>query len=401
MRIGIFSDSINIPPKEGINVHTYELARSLALNQAQDIVLFVCDRGWLMVDCLADEPFTTVLMPEEQFYDAEFIRRQLILFRIDVAQTYMTYFGATVLGPATEGAKVPMVAEFHDLEEDVVPLYFDDYELPQAVADHQRFQLQEARYADMVRVMSDHDCETLKRRWKGTPEANKVVWLPVAAAECAATSEINAEKRRVIVYIGNMSYAPNAEGAEIIRQHISPTAPDLPFRFIGRGSDGYASGSIHALGMVDDLEPHLQDAALGVSPIRRGSGMKIKNLTYLRAGIPVVTTSLGARGYPPTPAIIIEDDFTKWPQLLSGLLADTAGLQKLSKEARSYFERHFSADRVNTTLVDLYKDLHKHTASIVTAPAEPIDMRHVYWLREVREHGRPPVSSLTVIKGTL
>lgn len=53
MRIAVFSDSINIPPKESINVHTYDLL--LALSQHTDCTptLVVCDRGWLDRSLLA------------------------------------------------------------------------------------------------------------------------------------------------------------------------------------------------------------------------------------------------------------------------------------------------------------------------------------------------------------
>ncbi len=47
MRIGVFSDSINIPPKEGINVHTYELINNISTKLDGEVLLIVADRGWL------------------------------------------------------------------------------------------------------------------------------------------------------------------------------------------------------------------------------------------------------------------------------------------------------------------------------------------------------------------
>lgn len=61
MRVGIFSDSLNIPPKEGINVHTYGVAKSLACTPDTEVLLIVCDRGWLDLEILPNQPFDTLV----------------------------------------------------------------------------------------------------------------------------------------------------------------------------------------------------------------------------------------------------------------------------------------------------------------------------------------------------
>jgi glycosyltransferase involved in cell wall biosynthesis len=53
---------------------------------------------------------------------------------------------------------------------------------------------------------------------------------------------------------------------------------------------------VHALGWVDDLDAVLLSAAALISPLRIGSGIKIKVLEALARGLPVVATPHGVLG---------------------------------------------------------------------------------------------------------
>lgn len=401
IRIAVFSDSINIPPKEGINVHSYDLLLALAERDDCTPLLIVCDRGWLSHEVLEQQPFDTILVPEKDFYDVNFISHILRDVGADIAQSYMTYFGAVILGPAAQDAGIPCVAELHDLEESVVNVYFAGDELTQATKIHTEFQQQAAQYASLVRIMSQHDFDIIKTKWSDFTSA-RYFCMPVSrfVEKTASVSQ----KHRVL-YIGNMSYAPNAEGAEIIRDKISLLLQH-EFTFIGRGSEKFANSRIEALGIVDDIEPYLAETAIGVAPILQGSGMKIKNLTYLSHGIPLITTTLGAQGFPASEAIIIEDDFSRWPSIIKNLMTKPELLARLAKIARDYFELHFEITRTTERLIELYKraiDSYSITAlqlpSRSIAKYTEVDMRHVYWLRELREAGTGAVTQATVVKG--
>jgi glycosyltransferase involved in cell wall biosynthesis len=52
-----------------------------------------------------------------------------------------------------------------------------------------------------------------------------------------------------------------------------------------------------ALGRVERLPPLLAAADVAVNPVESGSGSNVKLAEYLAAGVPVVTTPVGLRGY--------------------------------------------------------------------------------------------------------
>ncbi|MBC7764508.1 glycosyltransferase, partial [Microbacteriaceae bacterium] len=216
MRIAVFSDSINIPPKEGVNVHTYDLLRTLAARSDCTPILVVCDRGWLEHDVLRTQTFDTILLPEKFFYDVNYIAKLVITHGFDIVQSYMTYFGSAVLGPAAYQANIPCVAELHDLEESVVSVYFSHDELADATRQHVAFQKQAAKYASVVRIMSEYDYSIIKETWNDF-NTQRYVCIPVSRPTVKTDHHISPS---LITYIGNMSYTPNAQGAEIIKNKI-------------------------------------------------------------------------------------------------------------------------------------------------------------------------------------
>ena len=399
IRLGIFSDTITIPGKEGISVHVYELLISLERLADIEPIFFMCDRGLESHESIDAQPFKTVLVPEGDFFNIEQVRALIQQYHIDIAQTHKTYIGAAILGPACLAESIPMVTEIHDLEKRVVPLYFDSDHVEQAITDHVRFQKIQTDYSTLVRVMSKYDYDEMATTWPGFT-AEKFHWLPVAL-DAGQTPELQPH-RQGVYYVGNMSYTPNAEGAELIRDVIAPLDPAMHFTFIGRESERYSSKQINTLGMIDRLDDELVKAAVGIAPILSGSGMKIKNLTYLRYGIPVITTSLGAQGYPPSEAIIVEDDLTVWPSIIRQLLEDEILLTKLSAIARIYFLEHFGDDVINRKLTGLYANaIQSYDSRNIHAlpPDEPIDPNHMYWIRELRQHINNAVTSVTALGG--
>jgi glycosyltransferase involved in cell wall biosynthesis len=60
--------------------------------------------------------------------------------------------------------------------------------------------------------------------------------------------------------------------------------------------EGLASARVDVRGWVADLQPMLQEARVMAVPVRYGAGVKGKITQGLAAGLPVVTTGIGAEG---------------------------------------------------------------------------------------------------------
>jgi glycosyltransferase involved in cell wall biosynthesis len=104
----------------------------------------------------------------------------------------------------------------------------------------------------------------------------------------------------VLVFVGGP--APHNRGAvRFLEQELMPRLGDRTVLLLVGQSAGRAdhapTGRVRRLGQVDDLLPPLTAADVGVNPTSFGGGSNIKVADYLGAGLPVVTTRLGSRGF--------------------------------------------------------------------------------------------------------
>jgi glycosyltransferase involved in cell wall biosynthesis len=106
------------------------------------------------------------------------------------------------------------------------------------------------------------------------------------------------ETATVCLFIGAYDYDPNAAAADFIIRELAPELPEVEFLLVGRDPPTPDRPNVHALGFVEDLPSTLSAADIAVCPLTLGSGTKLKMMDYLAAGLPIVTTDVGAQGIP-------------------------------------------------------------------------------------------------------
>jgi glycosyltransferase involved in cell wall biosynthesis len=113
-----------------------------------------------------------------------------------------------------------------------------------------------------------------------------------------------------------------------------------------------------ALGFVDDLSAVIAQCRLAIIPIVSGSGVKIKSLTLLSSGLPVVTTSEGISGINVRNEIecLIADTQAGFAQAIERLFINADLRQSLQNNANAHIRTHFSAQRQNEILKEILDD---------------------------------------------
>lgn len=114
-----------------------------------------------------------------------------------------------------------------------------------------------------------------------------------------------------LLYVGNLGWHPNVAGLDWFFANVWPALrrarPSLRLRVAGTGLKTGADGApqvpsawqregVEVLGFVDDLGPLYRSASVVVAPILGGSGVRIKLLEAMRAGLPLVTTAEAVEG---------------------------------------------------------------------------------------------------------
>jgi len=110
-----------------------------------------------------------------------------------------------------------------------------------------------------------------------------------------------APEEKLILFIGHDT-APNREAAAFLLDMMQARPSGAPWRLglVGRVGQAVAPVGRHDVlvpGQVADVRPWLHAADVSVNPMQSGSGSNLKVVEALAAGLPVVSTRFGLRGY--------------------------------------------------------------------------------------------------------
>lgn len=116
---------------------------------------------------------------------------------------------------------------------------------------------------------------------------------------------IDADKSVAIVFLGRMDYFPNIDGVCYFVEKILPIVrakiPGVEFRIIGSSPTRRVRQlskvpGVFVTGYVPDVRSYIGNAVVSVAPLRIARGTQNKILESMAAGLPVVATSIAARG---------------------------------------------------------------------------------------------------------
>lgn len=109
-----------------------------------------------------------------------------------------------------------------------------------------------------------------------------------------------------ILFLGTLDYRPNQDAARLLIDEVFPAVqaqhPSARLVIVGRNPpvwltqrvQGTAEVELHA--SVPDVRPYLASSGVMAVPLRVGGGSRLKILESLAAGLPVVSTRVGAEG---------------------------------------------------------------------------------------------------------
>jgi glycosyltransferase involved in cell wall biosynthesis len=161
------------------------------------------------------------------------------------------------------------------------------------------------------------------------------------------------EEDHAIVFSGNMEYHPNVSAVRFFRRDIWPLLrerwPGLVWRLLGKNPAAvrrFTSGDtlIEVSGPVDDAVLELARAKVAVVPLLAGSGTRLKILEAWAAGVPVVSTFLGAEGLPVRAGehLLLADGAADFVEAVSRLLASKELRRKVGMAGRLLLEKEFT-----------------------------------------------------------
>jgi O-antigen biosynthesis protein len=204
-----------------------------------------------------------------------------------------------------------------------------------------------------------------------TAEERARILADVPEAEVVVIPTIHAVRDEVppvagrsdILFVGGFEHPPNADAVEYLVREVMPHVweqrPELSVTIVGGSVPpavaSLASSRVHIRGWVADLDPILESARTMVVPVRFGAGVKGKITQALAAGVPIVTTPVGAEGLSGTDGenMLIGNDAEGLAQRIVRVVEDDVLWQSLSRAGQAVVSDTCSPEVLDERLREL------------------------------------------------
>jgi len=193
-----------------------------------------------------------------------------------------------------------------------------------------RYEAEVCRKADLVIAVSDHDGAALRAIAPGvTP-----LLIPngISVADYGAFGEAAALQQPAFVFTGTMDFRPNVDGVLWFVREVWPriraALPGAHFYVVGKRPHRRLEPlrevpGVVITGGVPDTRPFIRAATVYVVPLWVGGGTRFKILEAGAMQKPMVSTSLGAEGFPDVgTALTLADDADSFARACIGLVED-------------------------------------------------------------------------------
>jgi glycosyltransferase involved in cell wall biosynthesis len=160
-----------------------------------------------------------------------------------------------------------------------------------------------------------------------------------------------------VLFVGNLTYPPNADAAIRLVREVLPRLREMAGRPVTVTLAGEPDDSVRALaaepgvrvsGFVSDLAACYRAADVVVAPLAAGGGTRIKLLEAFAHGLPVVTSAAGAAGLDLAEGVhvLMAEDADDVARAVAALAADRGLRERLVVQAGRLVSRSYSHDAV-------------------------------------------------------
>ncbi len=220
-----------------------------------------------------------------------------------------------------------------------------------------RMEARAARQCDLVFAVSD--IEASHFRGLGAPNVETVP----NGVDCPTLLDLPAGRTGapVILFLGSLSWPPNVSAVSFLATSVFPAVrariPEARLAIVGRDPSAEVSRlqgpGVEVIGPVPDVKPVLARASVLAVPLDAGGGTRLKILEAFAAGLPVVSTPIGADGLHAIPdRHFVEAERPAFAAALAELLTNPARGKRLAADARRLAVERYDWTRIGDQAAD-------------------------------------------------
>jgi polysaccharide biosynthesis protein PslH len=215
-------------------------------------------------------------------------------------------------------------------------------------------------------VVSARDAERLRAH-----QADVRIFVVENGVDTAWYSDVKSETEHLLqrlVFVGSMDYHANIDGAISFAREVWPEVhahhPELVFSIVGKDPPPEVrelarTPGIEVTGTVDDVRPFYREAIAAVVPLNVGGGSRLKILEAMAAGVPVVSTTLGAEGLEVTASqnILIADTNLELVEAIDQIVENQSLHAKIITGGRTLISERYDWSSLGVRLFQIYQEL--------------------------------------------
>lgn len=232
------------------------------------------------------------------------------------------------------------------------------------------FEIQSLNAYDAVVAMTDVDKDKLEQELRqDIIIATSPAIVEIEHEDLSKDFEFN----NTLVFLGGSDHFPNYDAVDWFLsncwEEVLKQKPSLQLNIIGKWksdiADFYTSKyrNVHFKGFVDDLSSVLANSIM-ITPIRIGSGVRMKILEALNYGSPLISTSVGCEGIGLTDKqdCFIADNASAFTDAILTLTADNTLCNTFRIKAKEKLNFRPEPDALAQIRLNIYEDLIKNLA---------------------------------------
>lgn len=166
-----------------------------------------------------------------------------------------------------------------------------------------------------------------------------------------------------VLLLGTMHYYPNVDAVlhyvQTMHEALRAAIPDLRVLIVGHRPppEIEALGSLPGVtvtGSVPDIRPYMARSWIQLVPLRLGGGTRLKIVESMAAGLPVVTTTVGAQGLTVVDGehVMLADEPADFVRKAAQLLSSPDAGAAMARNARQFVEDHYSWQSLGRRFAD-------------------------------------------------
>jgi len=197
------------------------------------------------------------------------------------------------------------------------------------------------------------------------PDRKKIICIPNGVDD-SFFENIDKTNEFELLFIGNLSYAPNIEAVQYINKYILPyfNQQNQPIKLLISGATptpliqkiAQKNENIKLTGWVNDIRTSYARGKIFIAPMMIGTGLQNKLIEAMAMGIPCITTTLAnnAINAQHELSIVVADTADEFNKAIEKLLSNEQFYNTISQNGKSHVLNNFNWRNSSIKLHELF-----------------------------------------------